>query len=396
MNVEHLPDDILAKICTWPDFDSLVVLARTCKIWEPHISHLLVSAVRKRIFSAIQVVPALGCSCSSSAKKDLRIIIRSFIMGKHPEWLKLEAVRILPMIVPRGDEVSTKVLLSQLEDRGLRYALVDALKLICDDSTCAIVVKRLESDIDIVQQSVVSVLTSIARPQVIPYVLPLLQSESSSTKLVALEVIRELGIENEEILASLKMCMKDNCWRDLQACLNDQRWKVRAGALTCLSMLSDDATPVLQHLHDEDWRVRRRTLVALRRKKGDVVVANQVMSSMEDCEWRVRMAAVQTLKEILNKCEVGVIEQVICRLEDSEAGVRFAAVELLKDLPCSLAKSGLQDRLQDSCWWVQRAAQDCLDIFDTYPEDYRRVSSRPTTPGYRRTRGRTMACYNYY
>jgi len=134
---------------------------------------------------------------------------------------------------------------------------------------------------------------------------------------------------------------------------------VRERSVWALSLVENGeiVRPLIEKLHDEDWRVRAYAAWALE-AAADTRAARSLVDASADPHWRVRMHAMFALKAL----PIGVAAQdaLVRGLEDEEWQVRASAAESLG----YAAGSGIRDALlratRDENMVVRETAEQAL------------------------------------
>jgi HEAT repeat protein len=114
---------------------------------------------------------------------------------------------------------------------------------------------------------------------------------------------------------------------------------------------------LLDLLQDESEYVRRGVVEVLNRVGNTQNAMKELLGSLRDKDWWVRVRAADALGKIGGP---RVVDAVLALLDDDDEFVRRCAVEVLNVTPDKRAFDGLIKALNDEDWWVRERAVDAL------------------------------------
>lgn len=285
-------------------------------------------------------------------------------------------VTSIAKILINGQVYDPNLLLKQLDDPEIpKKLLLQILAAKKDRLNSRKVIALLESPDKNKRTIAFHLITAIASPDTIPYLLPYADDPDIGTRLQTIrtlsnfnhdavrnmlikalsdpnKIIRQVALEgiiqqNFEISAAL-IC----------PLLSDPDIKVQAKAIDALIQINDPNTVgyLIEVLNNESEYIRRAAVEVLNEMADPRSIKN-LLNAMRDTDWWVRVRAADALGSIGGP---RVVEAVIELLSDSDEFMRRTAIEILNSVKDERAYFYLVQALSDDDWWVRERAVDAL------------------------------------
>ncbi len=194
------------------------------------------------------------------------------------------------------------------ESKSVRLAALDGLSQMKGEVSIDRLTMLIDDTDFAVQSKAVETIVMIHHPETVAHLVPHLKSESEYTRRAAVEVLNEIASPDSV--------------RDLFRILKDEDWWVRSRAADALGKIGGKRVvqAVIQLIKDDDEFIRRSAIEIINATK-DESTFDALVQSLDDSDWWVRERAIDGLAELGNKKCVPVLINMLSKNSDNEAMV---------------------------------------------------------------------------